>query len=349
MRSKILDKAFSQLDREAFSSLANKNILITGGTGLIGSVLIKCLSNANDLYRTNINVIALIRNKDKALRVLDGYLTDSIYLIDQDLSNPLTAALPKLDYIVHAASITQSKLMVQKPVDVIRTSLVSTHSLLELARANSAKMVYISSMEYYGTLTNRELATEDKLGYIDLSAPRSCYPESKRMCECMCNAYASQYDVNVCSARLAQTFGAGVLENENRAFMQFLRSALNHEDIVLKTKGLSEANYVNSIDAIKAILTLLAAGAAGESYNVVNESTHRTIKEVAQLAIDEFSQGASRVKIDVDEHNLNGYAADVKLKLCSDKLNALGWFPQYSLLDSFTQLKNYIYETGIAL
>lgn len=349
MRSKILDKAFSQLDREAFSSLANKNILITGGTGLIGSVLIKCLSNANNLYKTSINIFALIRNKGKALRVLDGYLTDSIHLIEQDLSNPLSATLPKLDYIVHAASITQSKLMVQKPVDVIRTSLVSTQSLLELARANSAKMIYISSMEYYGTLNNGELATEDKLGYIDLSAPRSCYPESKRMCECMCNAYASQYDVNVCSARLAQTFGAGVLENENRAFMQFLRSALNHEDIVLKTEGLSEANYVNSVDAIKAILMLLAAGAAGESYNVVNETTHRTIREVAQLAIDEFSQGASRVKIDVDEHNLNGYAADVKLKLCAEKLNALGWFPQYSLIDSFKQLKDYIHEMNMPL
>ncbi len=349
MRSKILDKAFSQFDREAYTPLANKNVVITGGTGLIGSVLIKCLSYANDFYGSNITIIALVRSKNKALNVLDGYLTDSIHLIEQDLTNPLSAALPKIDYIVHAASITQSKLMVQKPVEVIKTSLIGTQNLLELARANSAKMVYISSMEYYGTLTDGELATEDKLGYIDLSTPRACYPESKRMCECMCNAYASQYGTNVCSARLAQTFGAGVLENENRAFMQFLRSALKHEDIVLKTKGLSEANYVNSIDAIKAILTLLAAGVAGESYNIVNETTHRTIKEVAQLTVDEFSQGASSVKIDVDNQNLNGYAADVKLKLCADKLAALGWTPQYSLVESFTQLKNYIHETGILL
>ena len=349
MRSAILDKAFSQFDRKIFSPLSNKNILVTGGTGLIGSMLIKCLSVANDTYETNISIIALVRNKNKANRVLDGYLTDSIRLVEQDLSTLLTAPMQKIDFIVHAASITQSKMMVQKPVDVIKTSLISTQSLLDLAKKNSAKMVFISSMEYYGSLPEGELATEDKLGYINLSAPRSCYPESKRMCECMCNAYASQYGVNVCSARLAQTFGAGVLENENRAFMQFLRSALNHEDIVLKTKGLSEANYVNSVDAIRAILLLLATGVSGESYNVVNETTHRTIKEVAQLVIDEFSEGMSNIRVDIDEQNLSGYAADVKLKLCAHKLNALGWTPQYSLLDSFVQLKNYIGEASIPL
>lgn len=349
MRSAILDKAFSQFDRKDFMHLSNKNVLITGGTGLIGSMLIKCLSIANDIYETNIRIIAPVRNKNKATHVLNGYLTDSIQFVEQDLSEQLTVPLPEIDYIVHAASITQSKMMVQKPVDVIKTSLISTQSLLDLAKKNSAKMLFVSSMEYYGTLTEGELATEDKLGYINMSAPRSCYPESKRMCECMCNAYASQYGVNVCSARLAQTFGAGVLENENRAFMQFLRSALNHEDIVLKTEGLSEANYVNSIDAIGAILLLLSMGASGESYNVVNETTHRTIRDVAQLVIDEFSEGMSSIRIDIDEQNLSGYAADVKLKLCSHKLNALGWIPQYSLLDSFTQLKDYISEANMPL
>lgn len=349
MRSAILDKAFSQFDQKDFAPLSNKNVLITGGTGLIGSMLIKSLSIANDIYKTNISIIAPVRNKTKATHVLDGYLADSIRLVEQDLSTQLSVPLPKIDYIVHAASITQSKMMVQKPADVIKTSLISTQSLLDLAKKNSAKMLFISSMEYYGTLPEGEIATEDKLGYIDISAPRSCYPESKRMCECMCNAYASQYGVNVCSARLAQTFGAGVLENENRAFMQFLRSALNHENIVLKTKGLSEANYVNSVDAIGAILLLLTKGAPGESYNVVNETTHRTIREVAQLVIDEFSEGMSNIQIDIDEQNLSGYAADVKLKLCSHKLNALGWTPQYSLLDSFAQLKNYIDEANLPL
>lgn len=344
MRSNILDKAFSQIDRDAFEPFVHKNILVTGATGLVGSLLVKAFSYANEAYGASVAIYAVVRNKTKAVSVLDGYLSNEVNLVKQDLSKTLTAELPKIDYIVHAAAITQSKIMVQRPVEVIKTSLVSTQELLRLAQADSAKMLYISSMEYYGTLPKDTLATEDKLGYIDLSSARSCYPESKRMCECMCNAYAQQFGVDVCSARLAQTFGAGVLEGENRAFMQFLRSALANENITLKTSGLSETNYVNSIDAIKAILTLLASGVSGGAYNVVNEETHSTIRDVAQLVIDKFSNGTSRLVFDIDMKNTSGYAADVKLKLCANKLETLGWSPQYGLIDSFKQLQCYINE-----
>lgn len=344
MRSNILDKAFSQIDRDAFDPFIHKNILITGATGLVGSLLVKAFAYANEIYGASAVIYAVVRDETKAESVLDGYLPNEINLVKQDLSEALTTELPKIDYIVHAAAITKSKTMVQRPIDVINTSLVSTQSLLRLAQANSAKMLYISSMEYYGTLPEGTLATEDQLGYIDLSSARSCYPESKRMCECMCNAYAHQYAVNVCSARLAQTFGAGVLKGENRAFMQFLRSALAGENITLKTEGLSETNYVNSIDAVKAILTLLATGASGEAYNVVNEETHSTIKDVAQLVIDEFSAGTSRLVFDIDTYNTSGYAADVKLRLSASKLEALGWSPQYGLIDSFKQLQCYLNE-----
>lgn len=344
MRSNILDKAFSQFDINIFEPFARKNVLITGATGLVGSLLVKAFSYANDSHGTSATIYAVVRNKAKAEDVLDGYLSNAINFVEQDLSEAFTAKLPKIDYIVHAAAITQSKIMVQRPVEVINTSLVSTQGLLRLAQADFAKMLYISSMEYYGTLPENTLATEDKLGYIDLSSARSCYPESKRMCECMCNAYAQQFGVDVCSARLAQTFGAGVLEGENRAFMQFLRSALANENIALKTTGLSETNYVNSIDAIKAILTLLASGVSGEAYNVVNEKTHSTIRDVAQLVIDEFSNGTSHLVFDIDANNTSGYAADVKLQLCANKMEALGWSPQYGLIDSFKQLQHYLNE-----
>ena len=55
------------------------------------------------------------------------------------------------------------------------------------------------------------------------------------MCENMCIAYAKQYDVPICIARLSQTFGAGILQTENRVFAQFARSAIRKENIVLHT------------------------------------------------------------------------------------------------------------------
>ena len=83
--------------------------------------------------------------------------------------------------------------------------------MLELAKKNSAALVYLSSMEQYGVpYIPGEVMTEDKVGIIDHLNVRSCYPEGKRMCECMCAAYASEYGVDAKIVRLAQTFGAGI-------------------------------------------------------------------------------------------------------------------------------------------
>ena len=234
--------------------------------------------------------------------------------------------------------------MVEKPADVALMSLRGTESMLEVARKTSARMVYVSSMEVYGTLLEGVVADESALGWINLAAPRSCYPESKRMCECLCAAYAAQYGVQVCSARLAQTFGAGVLPGENRAFAQFARSAMHGEDIVLKTCGLSEGNYVNTIDCVAGLLVLFAHGEAGLAYNIANEESHGTIREVAELANDVLGNGASNVVIDVDESNSAGYAPDVHLRLSSARLRRLGWEPKTSLAGSFVELGAYMRE-----
>ena len=161
-----------------------------------------------------------------------------------------------IDFIVHTASITASKEMVENPTGVLLTAFESTKNLLEYVKAHpSCKMLYISSMEYYGQVTDDYTnVTEDKLGYVDLSKPRSCYPESKRVCEAHMQCLCSTIYLNVCSARLAQTFGAGVPFSDNRVFAQFAKSALNKTDIILHTMGQSEGNYCYTADAVYGIL-----------------------------------------------------------------------------------------------
>ena len=66
----------------------------------------------------------------------------------------------------------------------------------------------------------------------------------------MCIAYMSEYNIPVKIARLAQTFGAGILPGENRVFAQFAKSAIKGKDIVLHTKGMSEGNYCYTRDCI---------------------------------------------------------------------------------------------------
>lgn len=163
-------------------------------------------------------------------------------------------------------------------------------------------------------------------------------PKGKRLAECLCMSYASQYRVPVKVARLAQTFGAGVLPGENRVFAQFLRSALKGEDIVLHTKGQSVGNYCYTADAIEAILLLLVMGENGEAYTVVNEETTTAIADMADLVARYFSNGKSKVVFDIPQNNSFGYAPDTKMRLSSQKLRNLGWTPRVSLFEAYKRM-----------
>ena len=149
-------------------------------------------------------------------------------------------------------------------------------------------------MEMYGSFENEFDITENKLGYIDLLSVRSNYPESKRLCENMCIAYLSEYDVPVKIARLAQTFGAGVLPNENRIFAQIARSVINKNDVILHTLGKSEGNYCYISDAVFGLIEILLFGENGEAYNVVNPSTHTTIANMANMVCEKMQVEQSK-------------------------------------------------------
>ncbi|HAU5604576.1 TPA: NAD-dependent epimerase/dehydratase family protein [Citrobacter koseri] len=341
MKDTILQKDLDFIANKIFKggSFSNSTVFITGATGLVGSLLVKSILYANKTLGTNIKVLASVRNLNKARETFLDFISDScLEFITIDLLEPINI-LKKIDFIVHAASITASKEMVENPTGVLLTAFDSTKNILNYVKVNpNCKMVYISSMEYYGQVTEGyENATEDKLGYIDLSKPRSCYPESKRACETLCNAYATQYNINVCSARLAQTFGAGVPFSDNRVFAQFAKSAMNNSDIILHTTGESEGNYCYTADAIYAILLLLTNGKKGQSYNVACD--HSSIINMAKLVAEKIAD--NRIKVDIQipqDLNNYGYAPTVKLRLNSDKLRALGWEPSTDLEHMFKRM-----------
>ncbi|WP_201289281.1 NAD-dependent epimerase/dehydratase family protein [Pelistega ratti] len=318
---------------------SNSTILITGATGLLGSLIVKSCLYANKIFNTNITVLATIRNREKADQVFQGFTSNpKLKLITNNLLEPITIN-ESIDFIVHTASITASKEMVENPTSVLLTAFESTKNLLEyLKKHSNTKMVYVSSMEYYGQISdNYENVTEEQLGYIDLSKPRSSYPESKRVCEALCNAYTAQYNLEVCSARLAQTFGAGVPLSDSRVFAQFAKSAVNKTDIILHTSGQSEGNYCYTADAIYGLFLLLQKGQQGQSYNIAHN--HSSILNMAKMVAEKIGHNQIKVKVQIPENiNSLGYAPDVKLKLNSDKLKNLGWQPEVDLENMFKRM-----------
>lgn len=310
--------------------IEKENYLLTGATGLIGSALLRKLVAVGN------SVSCPIRNKEKAKGLFDGDIYNRVQWIEMPLEKYLQEADEQFDYIIHCASPTSGKYMVEHPVETYEFIVESTKALLQYACEHKVKgMVYVSSLEYYGQNFNEDIITEDFEGYIEPTSPRSSYPLGKRAAEYLCVAYASEYKVPVKIARLTQTFGPGITADDNRVFAQFARSVINKEDIILHTDGESAKPYCHVYDCVDAILTILDKGNMGEAYNVANEETYITIRDMAEFVQKNFNP---EHKVVIQKRDDMGYAPVTKLRLCTNKLKDLGWTPRYGLHDMYDAL-----------
>lgn len=309
--------------------------IVTGSTGLIGAALVKAIAANGDA------VVAAARNTEKARRLFGGL--DGVEIVEWDVTKPFDKSIlslpslksPSSCRLVHAAAETTSRNMVERPVETMAVTLDGTRNALELARRlNVRGMVYLSSMEVYGSPQDDSLIDESSTGPLDHLAPRSSYPLSKRTAEGICAAYAREYKVPVRIARLAQVIGEEAAEGDNRVITQFARAVAHGEDIVLHTDGSSARCYCTLPDAVSAILFLLENGIPGEAYNVADENTYCSIRELAESLCS--AHPSSRVVVKPAEGM--GYAPISKLRLSTAKLEALGWRPRVGLMDAYERL-----------
>lgn len=316
-------------------ALTDSTLLITGGTGLVGSQILRELAAIQKDY--HIRLLALVRNEDAAKKKFSA-LGGQVEFLIGDIVEEISVDGP-VDYILHGASVTSSKAFVENPVETIQTSVIGTMNMLNLAvRKRVRSMVYLSSMEVYGVSHRKTSLTESDLAYLNPLNLRSSYPESKRMCENLCVAYAGEYGVDVKIARLAQTFGFGADRNDQRVMMQFLRSALKNEPIEIKTSGQSSRMYLHSFDAVTALLSLLLKGEKGEAYNIADKSSYCSIRELASHVV-KVTSSESEILINTgDPGETRIYPPDSYLFLDVSKLEALGWKPLISLKDGLFSL-----------
>lgn len=320
-------------------NLLGKRVLITGATGLIGSTLIHCILALDKAVK----IIAPVRNIEKAHNLFSDIEKRDIDFVECDITTCNYEKCGTVDYIVHCAAPTSSRYFIEHPVETFDIIYSGTKSLLDYAVKHPVKgFVYLSSLEIYGEIHNdSEPVKEDIQGFIDIMSVRSCYPVAKRAAENMCCLYSSEYGVPAMIARLTQTTGAGIAPDDNRVIAQFARLAVENKDIILHTTGESARPYCYTTDAISAILYILFKGQPGQAYNIANEETYISARDMAEFVRDNFNP-AINIRVEINEQM--GYAPVSKQNLTSEKLRNLGWKPQYDLKAIYSRLINFLLE-----
>lgn len=322
-----------------FKKLENSTVLITGASGMIGSYLLYTLAALNDLQSYNIKIVALVRDKEK----LPNYLKNraDIIVLEQDVCDRISYN-EKIDYIIHAASPASPKIMKEKPVDTIMANTIGTFNTLKLAKKNNVKAyLYISSREVYGEPYEwQEQFDEQTYGFVDPLLPRSCYSEGKKAAETMCVSFKEQYGLNVKIARPAHTYGPGMSIYDGRVQADFLKNVVNHENIIMKSKGEAVRTYTYISDVIAGIFFVLL-NSDDIAYNMADENAKITIKELAELLVSLYPERNLKVEMQIDEDNKG--CAPFKLGIInSDKLRKIGWEPKVSLENGFRRTVEYI-------
>lgn len=237
-----------------------------------------------------------------------------------------------LDYIIPLASHTHPLAYSQYPVETIMINVKGAEHALELAQQTGATVLYPSTVEVYGNAQGDDVFTEDYTGMLNLKNARSCYPESKRVSEALCQSYMAEKGVKVKIVRLSRVFGPTMLPSDTKASSQFILKAIAGEDIVLKSKGEQYFSYTYVADAVAAMLHVLLHGEMGVPYNISNEACDVHLREFAAICAE---CAGKEVVFDLpSETEAKGFSIATKAILDDARLKGIGFVPRYTIRDA---------------
>uniref|UniRef100_A0A914W9C4 UDP-glucuronic acid decarboxylase 1 n=1 Tax=Plectus sambesii TaxID=2011161 RepID=A0A914W9C4_9BILA len=254
---------------------SRKRILITGGTGFVGSHL------TDKLMLDGHEVVVLDNQFTGRRRNVEHWIGHPNFeLVHHDIVNPY---LVEVDQVYHLASPASPPHYMYNPVKTIKTNTLGTINMLGLARRVKATMLLASTSEVYGD-PEVHPQPETYWGHVNPIGPRSCYDEGKRVAESLMVAYHKQEKVDIRIARIFNTFGPRMHMNDGRVVSNFILQALQNKSITIYGAGNQTRSFQYVDDLVDGLIALMNSNVT-IPVNLGNPEEH-TISDFAVIIRD---------------------------------------------------------------
>lgn len=264
-----LQRCHDILGLSSWQALAGRRIFMTGGTGFVGKWLLATLLDANEALGLYCRITVLSRDPAAFLRDWPAMADRVEWIIGDVRSFPI--GTDRFDVIVHAATDVVAH---ASPEDVFSTCLDGTRRVLELARQCGARqLLLVSSGAVYGPLpAGMTHVPETHIGGPDPLLAASAYGEGKRVSEWLM-AKAAIDGLGFTVARMFAVVGPHLPLDKHFAVGNFLRAAMNGEEIVVNGDGTPHRSYIYAADMAAWLWAVLLRGQLGRAYNVGSDES----------------------------------------------------------------------------
>jgi UDP-glucuronate decarboxylase len=264
-------------------ALNGKRVLVTGGTGFIGSYLLETLAYLNDRVLAEPCAISVVtRNMGRVTERLPqlGRRRD-VTFIESDIRQ-FRSASRAWDYVIHGAASADARVFLEDPSEIMDIIAEGTKVVLNEATAGVESFLFISSGAVYGQQPHEHAwISEDYPGGPDLRHWRSCYGEAKRYAEMLCQVFGEKRKLPVTIARVFAVLGPYQELHSTSAAIDFIRQGLRGNTITIRDSGETERAYCYIADAVAGLFTLLLRPYPGEVFNIGSDMESVSFTELA--------------------------------------------------------------------
>ena len=305
--------------------MVSMNIVITGGSGFVGSYL--CERLINDGHNLIVVDNLLTGSTENISDLMDN---DNFSFIEHDVQNHIEIE-NKVDYVLHFASAASPKAYTEHPVNTLKAGSIGTLNTLGLAKKHNSQYLLASTSEVYGDpLISPQ--NEEYWGNVNPNGERSMYDEAKRFAEAAVATYSRSYDIKAKIVRIFNTYGPRMQLNDGRVVTNFIFQALQDNNITIYGDGSQTRSFSYVEDTVDGIISLMQY----DVFNIGNPN-EITVLELAQKIIELTNSKSEIVFKSLPSDDPKQRKPDI-----SKAKSKLGWEPKVNLEDGLIKTIDWV-------